>query len=94
MTTSLPRRRVLAQSLAAAGLMAAPGLPPLLAAESLLVSNVTQLYSVRVARIASPHTAADVAKALAAWPGKVAVGGGRYSMGGQVAIADGLHIDN
>lgn len=93
MTTSLPRRLVLVQSLAAAGLMAAPGLPLLLAAESLLVSNVTQLYSVRVARIASPHTAADVVKALAAWPGKVAVGGGRYSMGGQVAVADGLHID-
>lgn len=73
--------------------MTASGLPTLLAADRLLVDNVTQLYSVLVARIASPRTAADVAKALAAWPGKVAVGGGRYSMGGQVAIEGGLHID-
>ena len=93
MNTSLSRRRVIAQSLTAAVLMAAPGLPPLLAADSLLVRNVTQLYSVRVVRIASPHTAADVVKALAAWPGKVAVGGGRYSMDGPVAVAGGLHID-
>ena len=27
------------------------------------------------------------------WPGKVAIGGGRFSMGGQVAIAGGLHLD-
>ncbi|RYE01863.1 MAG: hypothetical protein EOP50_01290, partial [Sphingobacteriales bacterium] len=61
--------------------MTASGLPMLLAADHFLIDNVTQLYSVLVARIASPRTAADVAKALAAWPGKVAVGGGRYSMG-------------
>jgi len=90
-TTSLPRRRVIVQSLTAAGLLAAPSL--LLSAESLLVSNVTQLYSVSVARIELPRSANDVAKALAAWPGKVAVGGGRYSMGGQVAVAGGLHLD-
>jgi len=94
MTPSLPRRRVLVQALVGAGLMALPGLPRVLAAETALwVSNVTQLYSVRVARIASPRSAADVAKALAAWPGRVAVGGGRYSMGGQVAVEGGLHLD-
>ena len=93
MTTPLPRRRLIVQSLMAAGLITASGLPTLLAADRFLVNNVTQLYSVLVARIASPHTAADVAKALVAWPGKVAVGGGRYSMGGQVAIEGGLHID-
>ena len=27
------------------------------------------------------------------WDGKVAVGGGRYSMGGQVAVRGGLHLD-
>lgn len=93
MSTSLPRRRLIVRSLTAAGLLTAPGLPMLLAAETLLIGNVTQLYSVVVARIASPRTAAEVAKAIAGWPGKVAVGGGRYSMGGQVAVANGLHID-
>ena len=93
MNTPLTRRRLLVQALIGAGLVAAPGLPELLAAPDLLVANVTQLYSVRVARIATPRSADDVAKAIAAWPGRVAVGGGRYSMGGQVAVEGGLHLD-
>lgn len=93
MTSPLTRRRLLVQALIGAGLVAVPGLPQLFAAEHLIVANVTQLYSVRVARIATPRSAADVTKALAAWPGRVAVGGGRYSMGGQVAVEGGLHLD-
>lgn len=93
MNTPLTRRHVLVQALVGAGLVAAPSLPHVLAAPDLLVTNVTQLYSVRVARIATPRSADDVAKAIAAWPGRVAVGGGRYSMGGQVAVEGGLHLD-
>ncbi len=58
-----------------------------------VVSNVTGLYSVEVARVAQPRSTAEVAAAVRAWPGEVAVGGGRYSMGGQVAIRGGLHVD-
>lgn len=93
MNAPLTRRRLLVQALVGAGLVAAPGLPHVLAAPDLLVANVTQLYSVRVARIATPRSADDVAKAIAAWPGRVAVGGGRYSMGGQVAVEGDLHLD-
>lgn len=93
MNTPLTRRHVLVQALVGAGLVAAPGLPHVLAAPDLLVANVTRLYSVRVARIATPRSADDVAKSIAAWPGRVAVGGGRYSMGGQVAVEGGLHLD-
>lgn len=93
MNAPLTRRRLLVQALVGAGLVAAPGLPHVLAAPDLLVANVTQLHSVRVARIATPRSADDVAKAIAAWPGRVAVGGGRYSMGGQVAVEGGLHLD-
>lgn len=93
MNVPLTRRRLLVQALVGAGLVAAPGLPHVLAAPALLVANVTQIYSVRVARIATPRSADEVAKALAAWPGRVAVGGGRYSMGGQVAVDGGLHLD-
>lgn len=93
MNTPLTRRHVLVQALVGAGLVAAPGSPHVLAAPDLLVANVTRLYSVRVARIATPRSADDVAKAIAAWPGRVAVGGGRYSMGGQVAVEGGLHLD-
>ncbi len=93
MSHPLTRRRLLVQALMGAGLVAAPGLPHVFAAADLLVANVTQLHSVRVARIATPRSADDVVKALAAWPGRVAVGGGRYSMGGQAAVEGGLHLD-
>ncbi|HSI56973.1 MAG TPA: FAD-binding oxidoreductase [Ideonella sp.] len=64
-----------------------------MAAPPQFVSNVTQLYPVRVSRIERPTSSAAVAAAVRAWPSKVAVGGGCYSMGGQVAIAGGLHLD-
>lgn len=86
------RRSFLIESLAAAGLIGlAPGLT--FAAESLVVPNVTGLYAVQVTRIEIPRTAADVSIQLRASRGRVAVGGGRYSMGGQVAVKGGLHLD-
>lgn len=86
-----PRRTFLAQALAAAGLLTT-GLP-LAAAAEILIRNVTGLYSVKVARAVAPTSTAEVCREVLAWPGKVAVGGGRYSMGGQVAIRGGLHLD-
>ncbi|MDF3036123.1 MAG: FAD-binding protein [Paucimonas sp.] len=62
-------------------------------AATFLVRNVTGLYTVEVARIFQPVDAQDVAEAIRGWPGKIAIGGGRYSMGGQTAIRLGLHID-
>jgi FAD/FMN-containing dehydrogenase len=64
-----------------------------LSAETVLVRNVTGLYSVEVARVATPRSVAEVSRLVRAWPGKVAVGGGRYSMGGQVGAKGGLHLD-
>ncbi|HKX94658.1 MAG TPA: FAD-binding oxidoreductase [Methylibium sp.] len=80
------------RSLAAAGLLGAMPVAPL-AATALVVGNVTGLYPVEVARIAAPRSAAEVAALLKSWPGRVAVGGGRYSMGGQVAVRGGMHLD-
>ena len=86
------RRTFLAQSLASAGLLS---LSPAtsFAAESVLIANVTGLYSVQVARIEAPRSTEEVAAVIRAWPGQIAIGGGRYSMGGQVAIRAGLHVD-
>lgn len=85
------RRTFLVQSLAAAGLLRVPA--AVAADTRLLVPNVTELFTVEVARIEAPRTAAELSSLVKAWPGKIAVGGGRYSMGGQVAIAGGLHVD-
>lgn len=88
----LTRRTLLAQALLSAGVLAlAPAAA--LAADALLVANVTGLYPVSVARIEAPTSNEQVAAIVRAWPGKVAIGGGRYSMGGQVGIRDGLHLD-
>jgi FAD/FMN-containing dehydrogenase len=89
---SLARRRVLVQALAMSGLHVAPP-QALAAAEPLEVANVTGLYTVQVGRIEVPAATAEVSRALKAWPGAVAVGGGRFSMGGQVAVEGGLHLD-
>jgi FAD/FMN-containing dehydrogenase len=87
-----PRRRALVQALLSAGVLAA--LPaPVLGAPSLVIDNVTGLYPIEVARIDVPKTTEQVAQAVRRWPGQVAVGGGRYSMGGQVAVRAGLHLD-
>lgn len=88
----LQRRTFLVQALAGAGLFT---LAPVLAvsATGMLIRNVTGLYSVTVASVVTPASASEVATAVRGWPGKVAVGGGRYSMGGQVAVSHGLHID-
>ena len=86
------RRTFLVRSLAAAGLTGTVPVAPL-AATGLAVGNVTGLYPVEVARIATPRSTAEVSALLKSWPGRVAVGGGRYSMGGQVAVQAGLHLD-
>ena len=88
------RRTVLQQALLTAGLAAAQPLRALaITADLLSIANVTKLYDVRVSRIATPQNTAEVVKAVTGWPGQVSVGGGRYSMGGQVAIEGGLHLD-
>ena len=86
------RRTFLVQALATAG---AWSVAPLAALGSPLVriENVTRLYGVEVARIETPASTADVVRALREWPGQVAIGGGRFSMGGQIAAAGGLHLD-
>ncbi len=90
---SCSRRTLLVQALAAAVACEFAPLSALAAPMPLSVENVTRLYTVEVARIEAPNDTASLVRALREWTGKVAVGGGRYSMGGQVAIAGGLHID-
>jgi FAD/FMN-containing dehydrogenase len=85
-------RRRLCQALVGAGVLAAWPVRAE-APRELVVGNVTGLYPVAVARIEAPRNAAEVSRLVRAWPGQVSIGGGRYSMGGQVAIAGGLHLD-
>jgi FAD/FMN-containing dehydrogenase len=62
-------------------------------ADPLSVCDVTQLSPVKVAGVAEIRGADDVRRALRKWNGNVSVGGGRFSMGGQTAIRDGLQLN-
>jgi len=89
---TISRRTFLCQAMAGVGLLT---LAPLqaLSAPGILVPNITGLYTIEVAKIVAPVSASELACIVLGWPGKIAVGGGRYSMGGQVAIKAGLHVD-
>lgn len=92
MTQPISRRTFLYQAMLASGMMLT--IPDkVYSASGMLITNVTGLYPVEVAKIISPSSVNDISAALSEWPGKVAIGGGRYSMGGQIAIQHGLHID-
>ncbi|MDQ1835258.1 FAD-binding oxidoreductase [Massilia scottii] len=92
MFISTTRRTFLAQALGSAGLLSLCHVS-VLARPTFGISNVSQLYPVEVARIVVPLSTEEVAREVLGWAGKVAVGGGRYSMGGQTAVALGLHLD-
>ena len=88
----LQRRTALANSLVVAGFLGTAS-EFSLAESQLQIDNVTGLYPVEVAHVAAPRSTSEVSEAVASWSGKVAVGGGRFSMGGQIAVRGGLHLD-
>jgi hypothetical protein len=74
---STTRRKLIVQALGAAGLISlTPTLA--LALPTFIITNVSQLNPVQVVRIAVPLSIEEIAREVKAWPGKVAVGGGRY----------------
>jgi FAD/FMN-containing dehydrogenase len=57
------------------------------------VDDVSRIETIPVAAISTPTTSEDVRRCLRESTGKVSIGGARYSMGGQVAFPDSLHLD-
>jgi FAD/FMN-containing dehydrogenase/SAM-dependent methyltransferase len=58
-----------------------------------LVNDVTGLNPVVVWAIVTPRSTEEVAESMRRSDGPVSIGGGRYSMGGQVASPMSLHLD-
>ena len=58
-----------------------------------IVNDITQLNPVPMAQVITPHSVDDIAAALQGSSGPVSIGGGRFSMGGQTAIDNGLQLD-
>jgi FAD/FMN-containing dehydrogenase len=89
------RRGFLAGALATANVLACT---PLLrtrpaAAASPVVNDVTRLNPVAVSRVDTPRSTDEVRRLIRDWAGSISIGGGRYSMGGQIAAPDSLHLD-
>lgn len=58
-----------------------------------VIKDYSGIDRVSVADELRPLTTGDISNAIKAWHGSISVGGGRYSMGGQVAFPDSLHLD-
>ena len=58
-----------------------------------LVEEVTRLFPTPVFATARPTSVEEVREALARTNGPLSIGGGHFSMGGQVASPDSLHLD-
>ena len=61
--------------------------------ETTQVNDVTQLNPIRVAKVVAPFTISEIQDAILSTEGKISVGGGRYSQGGQTALEKSLHLD-
>ena len=58
-----------------------------------VVNDITELNPVPMARVVTPHSVDDIIAAIKRSSGPISIGGGRYSMGGQTAIDNGLQLD-
>lgn len=57
------------------------------------INDVTQMNPIEVSRVYRPTSSAELAKLLARTQMPISIGGGRYSMGGQIGADQSLHLD-
>ncbi len=58
-----------------------------------ITDSFGQLSSTLVQQSIQPTQESEISQAVAGFNGKVSIGGARYSMGGQTALENSLHID-
>ena len=78
---------------AAAATLLAPGFPVRSAPGKRVVNDFSGLNAVPVAVERRPITTEEVSDSISRWPDAISIGGGRHSMGGQVAAPDSLRLD-
>ena len=61
--------------------------------ESHYINDVTKLNPVHVEKIIRPTKTEEIKEAIVSTVGPISIGGGKFSMGGQTAFAESLHID-
>ena len=58
-----------------------------------VVNDITELNPVPMSRVLAPRSTEEIVAAIKTSSGPVSIGGGRFSMGGQTAIDNGLQLD-
>ena len=58
-----------------------------------VITDITQLNPIKVKTVVKPHSVGDIVKAIKSSSASISIGGGRYSMGGQTAIENSMHLD-
>ncbi|OXA89241.1 FAD-binding oxidoreductase [Flavobacterium hibernum] len=61
--------------------------------ENKTLNDVTKLNPIQVNKIIEPKTVNEIVSAIKNTTGPISIGGGKYSMGGQTAFENSLHID-
>jgi len=57
------------------------------------VNDVTQINPIQVGKVVQPHSVEEIVQAIQSTTGAISIGGGRFSMGGQIGFENSLHID-
>ncbi|QDP02852.1 FAD-dependent oxidoreductase [Thalassotalea sp. PS06] len=60
---------------------------------STTVNDITGLNSIAVNSVIAPTSLNDIVNSVKTTSGKISIGGGRYSQGGQIATENSLHLD-
>ncbi len=87
---NLERRKILKAAVASS---LAAFVPTAARAGREVVNDVSHLNPVEVADARRPRSAEEIQAAIRAWSGAISIGGGRFSMGGQIAEPGSLHLD-
>ncbi|MBX7147551.1 FAD-binding oxidoreductase [bacterium] len=58
-----------------------------------IINDITGLNPIEVNREIAPHSISEIQEAVKNWDGKISIGGGRFSMGGQTASENALFIN-
>lgn len=58
-----------------------------------VINDITELNPIPMARVVAPRSIEDIVTAITTSSGPISIGGGRFSMGGQTAIDNGLQLD-
>lgn len=91
-TRRLSRRRFI-RGVMASGISLVAASDASAAGKDNYVNDASSLNPVRVREQRAPQTTEEVQESVRSWPGTISIGGGRYSMGGQIAAAESLHLD-